>query len=165
MLPVAKGLHYLRELIARPGVEVSALEMVATVAGRAPAAFVDANAGEVLDPQARAAYRQRLSDIDEDLAEASAWADEERWTRLRLERDALLQQLSAAVGLGGRIRISGSDAERARSPYAGDLAAFDRIDRLDPTLARLLREGIRTGRECRYDPDPARPVEWRLGKS
>ncbi|MET7457638.1 hypothetical protein ABZT03_38475 [Streptomyces sp. NPDC005574] len=53
--------------------------------------------------------------------------------------------------------------ERARVAVRKAIAAApDRIQRHDPTLARLLRETIRTGASCRYDPDPGRPVTWLL---
>jgi len=41
-------------------------------------------------------------------------------------------------------------------------AALTRIEARDPAFARLLRNTIRTGARCRYDPDPARPVSWIL---
>ncbi len=42
------------------------------------------------------------------------------------------------------------------------VAVIDRIEQLDPALGRLLRDTVRTGTVCRYDPDPARPVRWLL---
>ena len=33
---------------------------------------------------------------------------------------------------------------------------------LRPALGRLLRDTVRTGTVCRYDPDPTRPVRWLL---
>jgi hypothetical protein len=70
--------------------------------------------GEVLDKQALSAYRRRLAEIDADLDEARSWADTGRAAKLAAERDALLDQLRAATGLGGRPRVPGSVHERAR---------------------------------------------------
>jgi hypothetical protein len=41
-------------------------------------------------------------------------------------------------------------------------AAVRRIEAADPTLGRLLRDGVQTGTRCRWEPDPGRPVEWLL---
>ena len=109
------------------------------------------------------AYRTRLRDIDGELAEADSWADEGRLARLRLEREALLDQVGAAAGLSGRRRMFSSADERARVAVRKAIAAsLTRIEHQDPALARLLRDAVRTGANCRYDPDPARPVTWML---
>ena len=75
----------------------------------------------------------------------------------------LLDQVAAATGLGGRSRITGSAAEPARVAVRKSLAAaVTRIAQADPELGRLLRDTVRTGSTCCYDPDPARPVTWLL---
>jgi len=61
-----------------------------------------------------AAYRQRLLDLDEELAESERLADLGRREMLQAEREALLAELARAVGLGGRTRSAGSATERAR---------------------------------------------------
>jgi hypothetical protein len=161
-LPDVKGLRYLWYLARRPGTDVPAAELAAAAAGHAGAA-VAGSAGEIIDRQALAAYRSRLRDIDEEFAEAQAWADDARAARLRHERDALLQEVSAAVGLGGRRRRFSSADERARVAVRKAIsAALARIGQRDAALARLLRDSVRTGQACRYDPDPARPVTWVL---
>jgi hypothetical protein len=67
------------------------------------------------------------------------------------------------TGLGGRRRRFGSAGERARVAVRKAIAAaLTRIEDHDAALARLLRDTVRTGAACRYDPDPARPVTWRL---
>jgi hypothetical protein len=160
-LPDLKGLHYLRVLIERPGVDVAAAELAAAVTG-APA-VTDSGGGELIDRRALAAYRQRLAELDGELDEARSWADEARLARLRLEREALLTEVRAAAGPGGRRRRFGSAGERARVAVRKAIAAaLDRIGQHDPALARLLRDTVHTGAACRYDPDPARPVRWRL---
>jgi hypothetical protein len=129
--------------------------------GRVPRSRFDA--GEIIDRQALTAYRSRLRDIDEEFAEAQAWADDARAARLRHERDALRREVSAAVGLGGRRRRFSSADERARVAVRKAIsAALARIGQRDAALARLLRDSVRTGRACRSDPDPARPVTWVL---
>jgi hypothetical protein len=162
-VPALKGLRYLRTLVERPGREISALALSDADAGHPGAGVARSDAGELLDTQALAAYRQRLRDIDADLDEADAWADEGRSERLRFEREALIAEISAATGLDGRQRRAGSTEERARVAVRKAITvAIDRIQRHDAALARLLHDTVRTGATCCYEPDPARPVEWIL---
>jgi hypothetical protein len=42
------------------------------------------------------------------------------------------------------------------------VAGLDRIEQPGSSLARQLRDSVRTGGACRYDPDPDRPVRWIL---
>jgi len=162
-LPDLKGLYYLRELLRRPGTEISSLRLSAAAPGHAGTVAPETDTGEVADAQALAAYRQRLIDIDADLDEAESWSDQGRLDRLRAEREALLDELRTATGLGGRHRRFTSAGERARSAVRKAIAsALGHIADRDPALARLLQDTIRTGASCRYDPDPARPVTWLL---
>jgi hypothetical protein len=158
-LPELKGLHDLATLLTSPGVPVPATRLVAVSAG------VDlgppAGGDEVLDERARAAYRDRLRTLEDQIAEATADADLGRAERLRDERAFLLRELSAALGLGGRARRLGDDADRARK--AVTMRLRDVIGRLDeplPALARHLRAALRTGRTCAYDPPE--PVSWQV---
>ena len=161
-LPDLKGLHHLRALLERPGVDVPALDLSAAAEGH-PGETIDSDAGQLIDAQALAAYRTRLRDIDAELDDAGANADAGRLDRLTLERDALLEEVKAAAGLGGRTRVAKSTAERARVAVRKAVAAaLDRIAQHDPAVARLLRDTVHTGASCRYDPDPARPVTWIL---
>jgi hypothetical protein len=156
-----KGLHYLRLLLGRPGVDISALDLSSEIAGHAGVA--EAGLGELVDRQALAAYRRRLADLDAELDEAAAWADEGRRARAQLERDALVDHLAGAAGLSGRQRLIGGSAERARVAVRKAIAgAVDRLEGDDRALARLLRDSVRTGTTCRYEPDPGRPVRWLL---
>jgi hypothetical protein len=177
-VPAARGLAYLRYLLHCPGTDVPAADLAAA-ATAAPApggpagpsaqarehglAAAGSSPGELADAQALAAYRARLTELDAELAEAGSWADEGRLTRLRLERDALLDEVAAATGLGGRPRRFSPDGERARvSVRKAIAAALHRIEAAEPALGRLLNGTVRTGAVCRYDPDPGRPVSWLL---
>jgi hypothetical protein len=162
LLPDMKGLHYLRALLQRPGVEITALEMSAMAAGHGTA-VAEPGAGERLDRRALTAYRNRLREIDEELDEAQSWNDHARAERIEAEREALLRELAGATGLGGRARPMGGTAERARVAVRKAIAAaLDRIDAEDPATARLLRRTVHTGSACRYEPDPDTPVDWLL---
>jgi hypothetical protein len=160
-VPDVRGLHYLHVLLERPGVEVTASDLVAAAAGHT--AVPDSDAGDHLDTTALAAYRQRLRDLDEEIDEATSYGDTGRLERLHDEREALLGEVGRATGLGGRSRRAGDTAERARvSVRKAIAAAFDRIEHHDAVVARLLRRTVRTGTTCAYEPDPDAPVSWQL---
>lgn len=157
-IPARRGLEHLHALLTRPRTEVAALRL----AGGAET-VEQAGLGEVVDAQALAAYRRRLAEIDAELDEADASGDAERGATLATEREALLAEVSAATGLGGRLRTSGSGAERARVTVRKAIAtALDTIHSADPVVARHLTLHVRTGLRCSYQPDPDVPVEWRL---
>lgn len=153
-----KGLHHLRALLARPGCDVPAIAL----AGAPGAELVESRA-DLADGQALAAYRRRLHTLDEELDEARGWADTGRIELLEDERDALLAEVGAVTGLGGRARGGSSAAERARVAVRKAVAgALAQLDAADPALARRLRSGVVTGAVCRYEPDPDHPVVWVL---
>ena len=158
-----RGLHYLRIMLQRPGADIPAIDLSDAVAGHPGAGAAGGGVGEVVDKQALSAYRRRLAQIDADLDEARSWADSGRAANLAAERDALLDQLRAATGLGGRPRVTGSAHERARIAVRKAIAsAIERVAAADPSLGRLLSDTVTTGAICRYDPDPDRPVHWVL---
>jgi hypothetical protein len=110
-------------------------------------------ADPVLDQQALAAYRRRLSALDEDLAQAERWNDTERASRLRAEKDFLIHELAAAAGLGGRPRRLGAESERARLNVTRAIrSAIGRIRDRAPAAAAHLDQAVRTGTRCSYSP-------------
>ena len=160
----AKGLRDLAVLLAAPGREVAATELVAGVHGGAATAIAALGADPVLDDRARAAYRARLADLDDELAQADAHHDIERSARLAAERDALIGELARATGLGGRRRRLGDAAERARTTVTARIRdAIGRIERAHPELGRHLRASIVTGTRCAYRP--AETVRWSVSQS
>lgn len=159
--PVAglRGFGYLRTLLRQPGHEHRALDL----AGQGHAVVEEHDLGEIVDKQALAAYRQRLADLQEDLEEAEQWDDTGRAGRARAERDALLEELSRATGLGSRGRVTGSSQERARVAVKKAIStAIARIADVDDQLADHLRRSVQTGLLCSYDPEPGTAPTWLL---
>jgi hypothetical protein len=73
----------------------------------------------------------------------------------------LTDQLTAAVGLGGRDRPTGSDAERARTAVTKAIrTVIAHITTHDPNLGGHLNQAIKTGTYCTYTPDPTAPLHW-----
>lgn len=150
----ARGLGDLAILLARPGEEVHVLELVGE--GTIPRLGADA----VLDAKARDAYRDRIADLDTELDEATAADDVARAERLTAEREAILDALKVAVGLGGRARTLNDPAERARKAVTARLRdVIARIGVAHPELGRHLEASIATGTFCCYSPGA--PVRWR----
>jgi hypothetical protein len=158
----AKGLRDLAVLLRSPGRPVHAAELVAGAAGDATApAGLRLGADEVLDDRARSEIRDRLLDLEAEVEEAGRWHDPERAARAALERDALVAELAAATGLGGRSRRLGDQSERARKTVTARIRdVIDRIERLHPALGAHLRASVTTGTFCSYSP-PA-PTAWEL---
>ena len=145
-LPDTKGLQDLATLLAQPGREVAAGELMG-------AAVDSPDLGDVLDASARRAYELRIIELQAELDEAEAFADSARAARGREEFEQLVDALAAGTGLSGRARRSGGSADRARSAVTWRIrAAIRRITDLHPTLGAHLDDTIRTGRWCAYAP-------------
>jgi predicted ATPase/tetratricopeptide (TPR) repeat protein len=156
-MPDLKGLHDLARLLAAPGQELHCLDL----AGAPDGVPAQGHAGELLDDEARAAYKQRITELREELELAQAANDGVRAERAREELDAVGDALSSAYGLGGRARRAGDQAERARSAVTWRIrSAISRVDAIHPALGRHLRNSVRTGTFCAYMPE--QPVSWQL---
>jgi AAA ATPase domain len=157
----AKGLADLVALLAAPGREIPAADLVTAGSGGLGRADLRLGADEVLDETARRQIRRRLADLDEEIAEADAWADPERASRARAERDALVSEVTAATGLAGRARRLGDQDERARKAVTARIRyVIGRIERVHPSLAAHLRASVTTGTRCCYSPPT--PASWQL---
>src|SRR6185436_13558966 len=151
-----KGLHDLARLLAAQGDEIHALDLGAAADGATP----QGHAGEILDDEARRAYKERIHELREERELAEAANDTERAERAREELDAIGEALGSAYGLGGRARRSGDHAERARSAVTWRIrSAITRVEAVHPTLGRHLKNSVRTGTFCAYMPE--QPVDWR----
>jgi hypothetical protein len=158
-VPHGKGIRDLATLLAQPGRPVSALDLVEAGGGR-PAAFTGGDLGPVLDATARRAYQTRIIELDDEIATAEAGADLARAEQLRAERDMIATELGNALGLGGRSRTMGDPVERARKAVTMRIRATIRgIEAADAGLGRHLRNAVKTGRMCVYEPDTE--VTWR----
>jgi len=153
----SKGLDYLLQLLRHPGHEFHALDLGGAENLRA------GDAGEMLDADARRAYKARLGELRDELQEAEDLNDIGRAARLREEMEMLADELNRASGLGGRSRKAGSDAERARLNVTRAVRKVVRkIEAGCPVLGRHLDRSVQTGLFCAYQPDPMFPIEWEL---
>jgi hypothetical protein len=173
-----RGVRLLALLLARPGREIHSLELVAAVdrmsvapSGAARSGGSEAasgfsmqyGAGPALDTTAKHAYRARIAELGDEIADAARLGDEERAGRARSERDFVTRELERALGMGGRDRQSGSHAERARVNVTRAIrSAIKRISGYDPELGAELEIAVRTGTFCVYNPDARSPRRWHI---
>ena len=145
----SRGLSILAKLVQHPKREFHASDLLAPAGEQG---HVE-DAGEVLDAKAVAAYKERLEDLREALAEATRNNDVHRAARAREEIEAITGELAGGVGLGGRGRKASSTAEKARiNVRKRILDAINRIREHSPALAKHLERSVRTGIFCTYDP-------------
>jgi len=182
-----KGLGYLARLLRHPAVEFHVLDLAGGFAGQREAGETSqsahelprgdedlekagihigslGDAGEMLDEQAKVAYRRRLSELREELEEAKELGNVGRAERAEQEIDALTSELSRAVGLGGRNRRAASASERARQSIGKTIkSVLERIAQSDAAIGDILSRCIKTGTFCSYQPDRAFPIAWKFG--
>ncbi|MCA1830886.1 MAG: tetratricopeptide repeat protein, partial [Actinobacteria bacterium] len=153
----SKGMRYIAYLLGRPALEIHASDLVAAIAGIAPA--TNGSADDILDPRARAELKRKIVELETEIAEATDWDDEGRAERAREELEQVTRALGTAYGLGGRARKAGDPAERARKAVTQRVKeSLARIRDAHEDLGRHLDVTIRTGVFCSYNPD--RPIEW-----
>jgi hypothetical protein len=144
----SRGLGMLAALVAQPDREIHAIDLA-----HGPDVVDGGDAGELLDADAKAAYRRRLHELAEAREEAAG--DPARLVQIEDEVDAIDRELRRAVGLGGRDRRAGAAAERARVNVQRRLRdALARIAEHDAELARHLEASLRTGTYCVYRSRP-----------
>jgi predicted ATPase len=153
-LRTSKGLADIARLLAAPGTDVHCLDLAGAV-------VEDRSTGEVIDDRARREYEQRVRELYAEIEEAEADADLHRADRARAELDAIVDHLTAALGLGGRARRHTDSVERARSAVTQRIrSTVKRLRSSHPSLAAHLDASIQTGIYCRYRPE--RPTEWSI---
>ena len=161
----SRGLALLVHLLRNPGeqIHVTALDGLTpsdTAIAPRTAVTVDGeiardlgDAGEILDTQAKAAYRRRMADLRSELEDAEACNDPGRASAARAELEAITEQLSEAIGLAGRSRRASSSADRVRVAISRRIrAAIAQIAKEHPSLGAHLASSIRTGYFCSYEP-------------
>lgn len=155
-VPHRVGMRYLAELLTNPGKRIPAVTLADNVSDPSRP-----QRHELLDEQARSTYAARARELAADLAEAEASNDLHRAERLRVELDALVDQLEAATGLNGRPRHFPDDHERARVAVQKAIKrAIEAIEDADTQLADTFRQTISTGVTCSYTPLATEPIAW-----
>ncbi|WP_328522753.1 hypothetical protein [Kribbella sp. NBC_00359] len=148
------GMLHLAVLIANPMREIPAIELAggANALG-ASSARRTAGSQMLLDHEAIANYRRRLTELRAETDRLSALGDQQRAADLQAEFDWLVGELAAASGLSGRARNFTDNHERARIAVGKAIRrSITRIERVDQIVGQHLRESIYTGMRCVYLP-------------
>lgn len=146
-VPSVKGLRDIATMLAEPRTDFHALTLMGST-------IDEPGTGPLIDQQARRDYEDRLRDLHADIADAEHHNDIGRLERAQAEFDEIVATLSAALGLGGRDRKAGAAAEKARSAVTWRIrAAIKKVEEAHPAAGRHLRNAVKTGGFCRYDPE------------
>jgi hypothetical protein len=151
------GMGYLHYLVLSKRRSFEAIALRASAAHQA--AFAPASGLQVADRQAITAYRISYEDLLAELENARRNHDLGREEQVQ-ERIAKLEaELTAATGLGGRLRETHSETEKARKSVCKAIGrTIDRLATVHKQLSRHLQQFVQLGATLRYAPDP--DVEW-----
>lgn len=153
LVPDNIGTRYLESLLANPGREIAAIDLVASrgSADRALAGGLPVSDQPVLDDRAKREYRAKLAELQFEIDEHEANNDVARAEQVRAQHARLVAELTSAVGLGGRTRTFTGAEERARIAVGKAIRrAINRIHAVDPAVGEALRVTVRTGIRCSY---------------
>jgi hypothetical protein len=169
------GTHYLCHLLHHPRHAFKVLELVA-LCGREKSGekirnehithdntrIADCDADlEILDQQAEKEYQQRLDDLNDQFEEAKEVGNIEKMATIEEERDWLYAELTKARGFQGHRGTMPSNRERARTAVRAAITrAINDISLVHPLLGQHLRESIKTGATCSYNPSSEPPPSW-----
>jgi tetratricopeptide (TPR) repeat protein len=145
LVPHTIGMCYLAEMISHPDVEIAAVALSSGYDGPCPSISEQ----PVLDARAKAEYRRRIEELQEEVDEADACADLERAARARAELDHFVEELTRTTGLAGKSRSFAGDAERARVAVRKAIKrALATISEADPELGQEIGSRVVTGARC-----------------
>jgi len=152
------GMTYICRLLQSGGQDIHAATLRGAGTGK-DNPIVLGSAGEVIGDRARREYRERITEIDEDLAEAESNHDLARKDRLNEEREALIKEITRSTGLHGENREASSDRERARQSVSAAIhRALKAIKKEHEPLWQHLTNSLKIGEFLSYQPD--QPTTW-----
>jgi hypothetical protein len=147
------GMLHLAVLTSNPGAEIAAIDLTAGLDALARAARSGGTfAQPVLDRTAIQQYRQRLTELRDEI-DGFEPGSGDRTASARRERDWVLAELAAGVGLGGRPRAFTDNEERARIAVSRAIRrSIGQVERSDAIVGAHLRTATHTGIRCWYRP-------------
>jgi tetratricopeptide (TPR) repeat protein len=137
------GMHYLARLTTSPDRPIAALALVTDTGDDVPST----GRHEVLDRAALADLRTRIKHLRQQPALDAAQEE---------ELESLMNELTCALGLGGRIRAFADAPERARTAVRKAVKrAIEHIAAVNPALGDHFARRVSTGFDCCYRSAPA----------
>lgn len=172
------GLPLLGILLREPGRGFHVCELFAAVHPVDPAMIVawvgterddlsvEGALGPLLDSKAKREYSAKLASLREELKQSEDFHDAGRAESLRRQIEIVRREVARAIGIGGQDRPIGDRVERIRQKVRKNLcAAFKAVGAAHPVLGWHLKTYVKTGRVCRYVPNPRQPVRWDVSLS
>lgn len=151
-LATVKGFSNLLMLIQNLRTPVHCCELMGTA--------VLSKGEKVLDEQAKAEYREKITLLQKEIEEAENYQDFERAGKLQEDYEQLVEHLTTSLGLDGSSREKGNSVERARSAVTWRIrSAIAKIEKEHPELGKHLSNSIKTGTFCSYEPEQEEPWE------
>ena len=157
LLP-SKGAIYLRELLACPERQVSAVELAYRADRRSDRVAVS-RGDDVLDAEAFESYHMRLAELSEDIKDAEADGDSARVESCRQEFNAIAAQLTGATALGNSPRRANDDLAKFRGKVGNATRrTLKDIAKYCPELRNHLDACLHIGTQSSYTPPEL--VRW-----
>ena len=151
LIPDLKGIHDLSRLLSQPHAPVHCTDLMGAV--------MIASGEQMFDEKAKAAYRDRMLNLQEQIDEAEERADADQLAALQEEYDQLLDHLSGAIGKRGKTRRAGGTIEKCRAAVTWRIrSAIKKIEETHSPLGRHLKAAVKTGTFCEYNPE--RETAW-----
>lgn len=152
------GMRHLARLLGSPEREWACEELAAAEGGQ-HFGTLTSPAAEASDRVSLRKYRQRLAELEDEIAEAERQGEPHTLLELREEKQTIERHLRAVTGKRGEPRLFRDEQERARQAVSvaikrvlKDLATHH------PLLRSHLERALKLGRSCVYRPSPA--ITW-----
>jgi hypothetical protein len=173
-----KGWRYIVYLLQHPNAEVHVLDLLALTEAQplqSRAGLTGVSAAQLAtqglrptripderttcDAAARASYRQRLVELQEQEEEAERYNDSFRAAAVRTEIEFLARELADGYGYRTHTRAAGEVTEKARKAVTNRIRdALVKVRQEHPALWQHLFTSLQTGASCSYHP--THPVKW-----
>jgi hypothetical protein len=156
------GARYLALLLSNPRKSLYCPDIIAIAQGN-PILKISHAKDFVADDEALQQCQRRLTELEEELAEAKEWNDVGRQEMLQQKVDDLREHLTGIRGLHGRTRTFSGGAENARTSATNAINRLINSQAIQtrlPEAYRHLDKAISRGNFMSYDPET--PVDWVL---
>jgi hypothetical protein len=147
------GMSYLVQLLRRPHQEVHVLALTNEQPVTSAETVPSTKSEEQDDLQPLFASKQRLQELQEELAEAEAFHDTGRKERLLIELETLTEAVLQAAKENTRCRKAAATERTRLNVTRAIKTAIKHIADVHPSLGRCLIKTIKTGILCAYLPE------------
>jgi hypothetical protein len=149
----AKGLIYISYLLGSPHREYHVTELV-KAAEDPEREFLYFSSGKISTKETIDNYRNRLKEINSELKISEDSGDHLLERELKIEKEALEEQLLKAVGIGGRLRKHPDEIRRHANAVSEAISrSMNTISKINPALWKHLLNTVNRGEFLSYTPE------------